>query len=116
MRLPDALSLEPREPMAAPDMRDASVRAACLLKTLANADRLLLLCQLTEGEKNVGELAELTGIVQPTLSQQLAVLRAEGLASTRRQGKQIFYSVASAEALAVLEVMFNLYCQPARKS
>ena len=61
-------------------------------------------------ERNVGELEELLGIVQPTLSQQLAVLRREGLVDTRREGKQVYYSVASREALAILHTLYGLFC------
>lgn len=85
--------------------------AACnLLRVLSNPDRLLLLCQMTQGEYAVSELEALTGIRQPTLSQQLTILRAEQLVSTRREGKQIFYSIASVEAQAVLQVLYQLYC------
>lgn len=94
------------------DMRAAAQSACALMKVLANPDRLLLLCQLAEGEKNVGELQEALGIVQPTLSQQLAVLRDEELVATRRDGKNIYYSVASPQALAVLEVLYAQYCAP----
>ncbi|WP_027867748.1 ArsR/SmtB family transcription factor [Massilia alkalitolerans] len=89
----------------------AAAGAACnLLKVLSNPDRLLLLCQMTQGEFAVSELETVTGIRQPTLSQQLTVLRAEELVCTRREGKQIYYSIASAEALAVLQVLYQLYC------
>lgn len=89
----------------------ASAGKACdLLKALANPQRLLLLCQLTQGELSVGALETATGIRQPTLSQQLTVLREEQTVNTRREGKQIFYSIASQEALAVLEVLYQLYC------
>lgn len=91
-------------------LQAAAGKASALLKTLANRDRLLLLCQMTQGEYPVGALADMTGIRQPTLSQQLTVLREEGLVTTRREGKQIFYSVASAEALAVLQVLYQCYC------
>jgi ArsR family transcriptional regulator len=91
-------------------LQAAAVQACGLLKALANADRLLLLCQMTQGEYSVGELEAMTGIRQPTLSQQLTVLRKESLATTRREGKQIFYSIASSEALAVLQVLYQLYC------
>lgn len=65
-----------------------SADSACrLMKVLSNPDRLLLLCQLTQGEKRVGELEELVGISQPTLSQQLGVLREEGLVNTRQTAK-----------------------------
>ena len=91
-------------------LEEAAEQAGRLLKTLSNSDRLLLLCQMTRGEFSVGELETMTGIVQPTLSQQLTVLREENLVSTRRDGKQIFYKVVSKEALAVLQVLYQLYC------
>lgn len=91
-------------------LRSSADQAHQLLKALANRDRLLLLCQLVDGERNVGELEELLGIVQPTLSQQLAVLRREGLVDTRREGKQVYYSVASREALAILHTLYGLFC------
>lgn len=97
-------------------MQAAAAKACALLKVLANPDRLLLLCQLAQGELAVGQLETLTGIRQPTLSQQLGVLREEGLASTRREGKQIFYSIASPEALKVLQVLYELYCPPTKRS
>ncbi len=84
--------------------------AGQLLKTLANPDRLLLLCQLSQGERNVGELEVLLGIIQPTLSQQLAVLRREGLVDTRRDGKQVYYRISSPQALAVINTLFQLFC------
>ena len=91
-------------------MRAAATQAGGLLKALANPDRLLLLCQLTQGEQTVGALEAALGIRQPSLSQQLGVLRQEGLVATRRDGKQIYYSVASPEALAVLQLLYQLYC------
>ena len=92
------------------NLQAAAAQACNLLKALSNPDRLLLLCQMTQGEFSVGELEATTGIRQPTLSQQLTVLREEKLVNTRREGKQIFYSVASQEALAVLQVLYHLYC------
>jgi DNA-binding transcriptional ArsR family regulator len=91
-------------------LQGAAGRASLLLKSLSNQDRLLLLCQLVQGEHSVGELEAATGIMQPTLSQQLTVLRNAELVATRREGKQIFYSIASMEAMAVLEVLYKLYC------
>ena len=91
-------------------LQAAAGQASSLLKALANPDRLLLLCQLTQGEFAVGTLEALTGIRQPTLSQQLTVLRDERLVATRREGKQVFYRIASPEALAVLQVLYGLYC------
>ena len=89
-----------------------SANAACrLMKALSNPDRLLLLCQLSQGEKNVGELEALVGIAQPTLSQQLSVLREEGLVSTRRDGKSIYYCINSSQAMAVMGVLYTQFCK-----
>jgi ArsR family transcriptional regulator len=91
-------------------MRAAATQATGVLRILANPDRLLLLCQLSQGEKSVGELEELLGILQPTLSQQLGVLRQEDLVDTRRAGKQIYYSVSDPKVLAILNQLYALYC------
>jgi len=91
-------------------MQAAAARACSMLKTLGNADRLLLLCQLTQGEFCVSELESVLGIQQPTLSQQLGVLREEKLVSTRREGKQIYYSLASKEAQALMQVLYQQFC------
>ena len=91
-------------------MRGAAAEATALLSALANENRLLLLCQLRTGEKSVSELEELLDIHQPTLSQQLGVLRAEGLVTTRRDGKRIYYSVADERVLVLLGTMYELFC------
>ena len=91
-------------------MQESANEACRLLKTLGNTDRLLLLCQISQGEKCVGDLEGATGIKQPTLSQQLTVLRNEGLVKTRRDGKQIHYSLSSDIALDVLGVLYKNYC------
>jgi DNA-binding transcriptional ArsR family regulator len=70
----------------------------------------LILCQLAEGERRVGELEELLGIVQPTLSQQLTVLREEQLVNTRREGKNIYYQFSSPPAMAVMKVLYAEFC------
>ncbi len=93
-----------------PTLRGAADSACRLMKVFSNPDRLLLLCQLSQGERRVGELQELVGIGQPTLSQQLGVLREEGLVATRREGKQIHYRIASPQALAVLQVLYEQFC------
>jgi DNA-binding transcriptional ArsR family regulator len=85
------------------DMRLAASRACNLMKVLSNPDRLMILCQLSQGEKRVG-------IVQPTLSQQLTVLRDEQLVSTRREGKGIYYSINSPQALAVIQTLYQHFC------
>ena len=91
-------------------MKTSAAQACRLMKVLSNPDRLMLLCQLSQGEKRVGELEEILGIVQPTLSQQLTVLRDEELVTTRRDGKHIYYQIASPQALAVMRVLFDQFC------
>lgn len=91
-------------------MRDAAADATTTLHLLANANRLLLLCQLTQGEKSVGELEDLLDIHQPTLSQQLGVLRSEGLVSARRDGKQMVYSLVDDRIRVILATLYQLYC------
>ena len=92
------------------EMRLAAGRACNLMKVLSNPDRLMILCQLSQGEKRVGELEALLGIVQPTLSQQLTVLREEQLVSTRRDGKNIYYSINSPQALALIQTLYEQFC------
>lgn len=94
-------------------MRQSARLVTALLRVLANEDRLLLLCQMADGEISVGELEARLDIRQPTLSQQLGVLRAEGLVRTRREGKRIFYSVSDAKVLSLLGMLYSLYCVPA---
>jgi len=81
------------------------------MKVLSNPDRLIILCQLSKGELRVGEIEDSLDIHQPTLSQQLTVLRELDLVSTRREGKNIFYSVQSPQALAVIEVLYAQFCK-----
>jgi ArsR family transcriptional regulator len=100
--------------VALPRLQARAGEAAALLKTLANPDRLLLLCHLVGGERGVGELGASTGIEQPSLSQQLGVLRGERLVATRRVGKQVIYRIASPAALAVLAALYGVFCDPAR--
>lgn len=91
-------------------LKAAAGEAVGALKLLANEDRLLLLCQLSQGEMCVGDLEAQLGIRQPTLSQQLGVLRNEGVLATRREGKNIFYSVADPTLLQILAVLYRIYC------
>ena len=94
------------------DALHSSANNACsLLKSMANADRLMLLCQLSQGEKSVGELESILDIRQPTLSQQLTVLREAELVATRRDGKSIFYRISSQSALAVMQVLSQQICK-----
>ena len=91
-------------------MRESADKACQLVKTLANPNRLMLLCHLSQAESCVGELESLVEIEQPTLSQQLTVLRKEGLVKTRREGKQIYYSLSSEVAVLVMGLLYKHYC------
>ena len=102
-----------KPPLPLAELQKRAHEAAALLKALANPDRLLLLCHLVETERAVAELGAMTGIGQPTLSQQLAVLRSEGLVLTRRSGKSIHYRIASPAVHAVLSTLYQLYCSDA---
>ena len=92
------------------DLRESAAQACNLLKVMANEDRLLLMCQLINAELNVSELEAMTEIRQPSLSQQLGVLRDEGLVSTRRAGKFIYYTLSSPEVVGVMQTLHSLYC------
>ena len=92
-------------------LKESANQASKLLKALSHPDRLLLLCQLVQGSVCVQELAKLTGVEQPSLSQQLGVLREQGLVSTKRQGREIFYRIDSEDALAVMQVLYQRFCQ-----
>ncbi|MBU3670959.1 MAG: helix-turn-helix transcriptional regulator [Sinobacteraceae bacterium] len=96
--------------LALEDMQAAADQACDLMKVLANPDRLLILCQLSQGELCVSDLETSLGIVQPTLSQQLTVLRNAELVTTRREGKNIFYTLSSAPALAVINTLYQHFC------
>ncbi len=95
------------------DMRKNAARANVLLKAMANKWRLIILCHLADGEKSVGELEALLGISQSALSQHLAVLRRDKLVKIRRASQTIFYSVASANATAMIGVLYEVFCRNA---
>ena len=84
-------------------------RASTLLKSMCNERRLLILCQLVPGEKTVSELQEVSGQRQTAVSQHLARLRNDNLVATRRDGKNIYYSLSGEDVSAVLETLYNLY-------
>ncbi|NNF66666.1 MAG: helix-turn-helix transcriptional regulator [Gammaproteobacteria bacterium] len=92
------------------EMEAAADRASKLMKTLGHRDRLMILCQLAEEEKSVGEIAEQLGIRQSPLSQHLARMRNEGLVKTRRESQTIYYSLANSDVTKVIEVLYDIYC------
>ncbi|PWC39281.1 metalloregulator ArsR/SmtB family transcription factor [Azospirillum sp. TSO35-2] len=85
--------------------------AAKLMKALSSEARLLILCELGQGERSVGQLAGVVGLSQSALSQHLAKLRADGLVHTRRRSQTILYSLASREVATVIAVLAELFCR-----
>jgi len=99
------------EPTFSPeDLREHARKAAQLLKALSNESRLMILCQLADGEMSVGEINSRIDLSQSALSQHLAVLRQQSLVSTRRVAQTIYYRVADASALRILEALHGIYC------
>jgi len=94
-------------------MEAAADSASDLLKALANRHRLLIICQLVDGERSVGDLAQFLGLRDSTVSQHLALLRKDGLVSARRDAQTIYYSIASAPAREILAALYRVYCTPA---
>jgi DNA-binding transcriptional ArsR family regulator len=86
-------------------------KAYKLINAIANKNRMLILCHLCTGEKNVSEIEEECGIYQPTLSQQIGILRDEELITARRDGKKIYYSISNSVALEVIQVLYKNYCK-----
>src|SRR5262249_22795090 len=100
-------------PAQAPEperMTENARRAADFPKPLAPENRLMILCILSQGERSVSELEQMLSLRQPTVSQQLARLRADGLVTTRRDGKTIHYSLASEEARVVVGALYEMFC------
>ncbi|MFC3163168.1 ArsR/SmtB family transcription factor [Ciceribacter thiooxidans] len=91
-------------------MQNAADDASELLKALANRHRLLILCQLIDGERSVGQLAEFLGIRDSTVSQHLALLRRDRIISGRRDGQTIWYRIESEPARNVIGALYNTYC------
>ena len=94
------------------DASQAPIRAAQFLKALAHRDRLKLLCCLVENEVSVSELEEKVGISQSAVSQHLLKLKTEGVLTSRREGRQIFYSIADPLVLEIVSLLYDRFCAP----
>jgi ArsR family transcriptional regulator len=94
----------------ASDMAANAAAASEFLKALSHEGRLMILCHLSTGEKTVTELEDLLGARQAAVSQQLARLRGDGMVTTRRVGKTVFYSISDPRAAAVVGVVHSLFC------
>jgi DNA-binding transcriptional ArsR family regulator len=96
------------------ELQSRALRASGLLKAMSNPVRLLVLCQLAESEKSVGELERVVDVSQSALSQHLALLRSRGLVTFRRDGQTLYYSLAGREAATLLAALYQIYCKPAQ--
>ncbi len=92
------------------EMQTHAVAAAALLKALSHEGRLMILCHLASGEKSVTALEELLGVRQAAVSQQLARLRTEGLVTTRRDGKAIYYSMNDPRVRTIISTVYDMFC------
>ena len=91
-------------------LRGQAGAVSSTLKIMANQDRLLILCHLVQQELNVSDIEAITGIGQPTLSQQLSILRRANVVQTRREGKQIYYALADQRLVELMQTLYRLYC------
>ena len=93
-------------------LAEKAPQAAEFMRQFSNANRLMLLCQIAQQESSVSDIQEALGIKQPALSQQLAELRQAGLVKTRRESRQVYYSIADGRAEAVMSLLFQMFCGP----
>lgn len=107
----DCLEFTPHD-LSMEEMQKNASEATILLKSIANETRLMIICQLTMGEKSVASLLESTPLSQSALSQHLTILRRERLVVARKEAQSVFYSLASREVRAIIETLYNIYCGP----
>ncbi len=93
------------------EMQENAGKACGLLKAMANEARLMVLCQLIEGEKSVSELQEAVGLSQSAMSQHLAVLRDQEIVETRRDGQSVYYCISDPGAIALMEALHREFCE-----
>lgn len=107
-------SVSPRIALRMAELQRRARHAASLLKAMSNPSRLMILCQIAEGERSVRELEQGVGLSQPGISQHLAVLRREHVVATRRDKQTVYYSLASADVVALMATLHKVFCKPAR--
>lgn len=100
-----------RSPSSLDVMQRNAAKAEAMLKLLANARRLMILCHLVKGAQPVGKLAELVGLSQSALSQHLAKMRDLGIVGTNKQGKMVYYQIDNPEVEAILSTLYLIYCK-----
>jgi DNA-binding transcriptional ArsR family regulator len=112
MKIPPNHDVEPALSASLTGQLQANAARACaLLRALGHEERLLILCSLIQGERCVGDIEAQTAVSQPTLSQHLTVLRANGCVSTRREGRRIYYSLSDPATAAVIATLHQWFCR-----
>jgi len=91
-------------------MEETATHVSGLLKLLSHRDRLMALCHLAQGEMAAGALAQAVGMKPPAMSQQLAILRREGIIASRRDGQTIFYRIDNEDAVAIMGFLYGRFC------
>ena len=107
-------SIEPKDFRRLAELHDMASHACELLKAMSNKWRLMILCQLSEGEKTVGELQSLLGVGQSAVSQHLAILRREKIVDSRKEAQSIIYSLSGDEAIKVMATLHEVFCANAK--
>ncbi len=105
-----SIQTESLQPMQPKELQQNSQRASKLLRAMSNEKRLMILCNLLAGEISVQMIQKATGLSQSTVSQQLAILRAENLVTHRRQAQSVLYGINSREAEMILETLYRIFC------
>jgi len=93
------------------DLENAAGKISGLMKLLSSPNRLMILCQLVESERSVGELCQIVNMKPPAMSQQLSILRREGMLSSRREGQTIYYSINDENVLKLMTFLYETYCR-----
>ncbi|RJX75443.1 transcriptional regulator [Vibrio sinensis] len=98
------------QPLSMSEMQDRTIEAAELLKVMAHPERLMVLCQLTQGEVGVGELLQASTLSQSAFSQHLTVLRKHNLIAARKASQQVFYSLADPRVQVLIGSLHSVFC------
>lgn len=99
------------QPQTLSELKKKSESVSALLKQLSHPQRLLILCSMADGEKSVGEIEEICGASQSAVSQFLKGMRLEGLIDSRRDGKQIYYSIVDKRVLKLIKSLYQIFCK-----
>ncbi len=97
------------------ELENSAADAAAFLRSLANEKRLMIVCQLMSGEMSVGEICDAIEARQSTVSQQLAILRNEGVVASRKEAQTVYYSLADDGARKLVSVLYEMFCAPVEK-